>query len=370
MRKGYTYLVPYRVAIWLMNIRRGLGTLFFKKQYRFGAFNIKNFTEELVNDAKFDKILQDYPNWTRKKLIKYYQECLVKYGAYPCDFYGIEFYNKSLQNVEEYVTTYYQWHNIVDYFNSDAEANQFFEDKVKFNETFSDLLGRGWLYITGETLAQEVCDFLAGKEKVVLKPARETCAGEGVVILYQESYDNMDKIERLINKAAETPYIIEEFIEQKGILHEINPQTVNSTRLTTIKTKNEVKVVFIVQKFGVGDSNVDNTHMGGIAFPVDIDNKCIVSCGKNSKGEKVIIHPYSKNKVIGLEIPNIDKAIEVVTEAAMRVENVRYIGWDVVISDDRICIIEGNHNGSVQDFEFPELKGKKELFVNIISKEK
>ena len=53
-------------------------------------------------------------------------------------------------------------------------------------------------------------------------------------------------------------------------------------------------------------------------------------------------HPISKIKIVGYEIPNYDKAINLVKECAKKIPEVKYVGWDVAITDKDAVIIEGN----------------------------
>ena len=47
----------------------------------------------------------------------------------------------------------------------------------------------------------------------------------------------------------------------------------------------------------------------------------------------------------GTQLPEWDKLLEMLTEAALELPSLRYIGWDVAYSTNGWCIIEGNTNG-------------------------
>jgi hypothetical protein len=59
-------------------------------------------------------------------------------------------------------------------------------------------------------------------------------------------------------------------------------------------------------------------------------------------GEMHEFHPTSNAKIEGLLIPNYDKCIETVREAAKLVPELRYLGWDVYITEDGCGLIEAN----------------------------
>lgn len=45
-----------------------------------------------------------------------------------------------------------------------------------------------------------------------------------------------------------------------------------------------------------------------------------------------------------MKIPMWDKVLETVTNAAKLIPQVRFIGWDIAITNSGVEIIEGNHN--------------------------
>ena len=55
--------------------------------------------------------------------------------------------------------------------------------------------------------------------------------------------------------------------------------------------------------------------------------------------------------MVGMRIPMWDKVLEVVTKAAKRIPQIRYVGWDIAITNSSIEIIEGNHNPYHGTFE-------------------
>jgi len=46
--------------------------------------------------------------------------------------------------------------------------------------------------------------------------------------------------------------------------------------------------------------------------------------------------------MIGMQIPHWDKVVNMVMEAAKIPEDMRYIGWDIAITDEGCELIEGN----------------------------
>jgi hypothetical protein len=61
--------------------------------------------------------------------------------------------------------------------------------------------------------------------------------------------------------------------------------------------------------------------------------------------------------MLGCQIPNWEKVISGVKDAAKSFPQCRFIGWDVAIIENGIELIEGNHNPDYELIEFVGTKG-------------
>lgn len=53
-------------------------------------------------------------------------------------------------------------------------------------------------------------------------------------------------------------------------------------------------------------------------------------------------HPITKKQILGFKIPLFEEAKKTVLEASKELNEIKYIGWDVAITNDKASIIEGN----------------------------
>lgn len=68
-------------------------------------------------------------------------------------------------------------------------------------------------------------------------------------------------------------------------------------------------------------------------------------CGVTlESNRKQIKHPASGIIMPGLKIPNWEEVIKTVTKAAMKMERIGYIGWDVAVTENGCELIEENIN--------------------------
>ena len=128
-----------------------------------------------------------------------------------------------------------------------------------------------------------------------------------------------------------------------------NNKSVNTLRMMTIMdTSGEVHLLKTALRCGTGDSLVDNFCAGGVIYPIDLQYGRINGPGvTNSLGQQVFIHPGSEIYMLGREIPFWQQAVEFVKEAAKRLPQIRFVGWDVAITNDGPILIEGNQGPGV-----------------------
>lgn len=144
--------------------------------------------------------------------------------------------------------------------------------------------------------------------------------------------------------------LVEETIKQTGLLHELNPSSVNTMRVNTLIDDGIVTVLCCFFRTGRAGQVTDNFHAGGIKWQVDIKTGRILH-GCTVQGEIVDTHTDSKICVSGLKIPDFEKALDMCRKAHLLLPEVPQIGWDVCISDDGISLIEGNSGSAVCNAE-------------------
>lgn len=139
--------------------------------------------------------------------------------------------------------------------------------------------------------------------------------------------------------------------------------SVNTIRTHTFLGKNgKAHVIKAILRAGVGDTVVDNYAQGGSIYEVDINYGVVCTKGKSKNGSDHIYHPGTDIIMLGYKIPNWEKVIKVSCEAAERLPQIRFIGWDIAITEDDVELIEGNHN---PDYELLEFLGSNEYYAKI-----
>lgn len=210
-----------------------------------------------------------------------------------------------------------------------------FVDKILFNEYFKDFIGRDYIDIrvVGE---DGLKNFIKNKTSVFAK-VKDDCGGHGIKKLYKEDFKDVKGLYNNLMKNKQ--YLIEDTIVQHDALNKINPNAVNNIRFATLVKDGKVYTLTRTLRLNTGSDAVISSN----DIMVDIDqNGKLVSDAVDEMFDVHIVHPDTKAKIKGTILPYIREAEELVKEAALKIPEVRYVGWDVAITPSGPVIIEGN----------------------------
>lgn len=257
--------------------------------------------------------------------------CSIKYGSGPYDYQEFEFYNLNSKERKTYLTRVKN-NQIVKMFN-DKEMSRKFDDKIEFNKIFNKYLKRDWLYIDNNY--EEFVKFCDGKSDFIAKPV-DGSGGEGIELIKVDQKKLKSIYEYLVSN---NKLLVEEKIIQNKKIAKLNSTSVNTFRIVTFFDGKDTHILNVV--FKIGNGGVTDNFSSGSMYTFVRDGKIIVPA--IDRDDNIFYeHPISKIKIVGYEIPNYDKAIDLVKKCAKEVSEVKYVGWDVAITDNDAIIIEGN----------------------------
>lgn len=148
-------------------------------------------------------------------------------------------------------------------------------------------------------------------------------------------------------------YILYDHFIQQGFSSNFYPQSLNTLRVVTMinPENSEPFIPIAVHRFGTSQSgNVDNWSNGGLSSCIDIETGIMgkaVAYPRRGKLEWHSIHPDTGIPIEGVKVPNWDKVKSEVLKSAKNISMIHYIGWDVVLSNNEIFILEANTNSDV-----------------------
>lgn len=263
--------------------------------------------------------------------------CIARYGVGYLDYHVFGFAYVRGKKLRSTFMTMNDNLSLVRAVN-DPEYRCCFKNKAKFHELFRDYTGREVLDLT-QAEEPEFEQFLQKHGTVFAKPVddfgghgvRKLCAGQ--VEDYQSLY---------LDLKESGSVLVEEQILQHPELSRLNPSCINTIRMVTLVADGVPHHMYSLIRVGNGTGVVDNISSGGMYAPVWEDGKIPKPAFCDATGSYYEEHPMTKVPFVGFAVPCYDEAVELVKRAALVVPQVRYVGWDVAISDKGPVLVEGN----------------------------
>ena len=97
---------------------------------------------------------------------------------------------------------------------------------------------------------------------------------------------------------------------------------------------------------------------------VDIDTGQITTSAIDRAGTVYDAHPVSGKRFAGFHVPHWDRVTEIAAATMRESRGVNFVGWDIAVTADDVCIVEGNTEpgmGLVQAPYAPAKLGRKHL---------
>ena len=214
-----------------------------------------------------------------------------------------------------------------------------FDDKAVFNELFSGDVNRRWLKLDRNTSVDSLKAFLDLNPEIIIKPLGGS-SGQGIECRAKEEWEGCE--EQFYRYLLERqPLILESRVIQHPRMAELCPASVNTVRIATLLGDKKQGIVYAFLRIGNGKV-VDNVDCGGMAARVDLRSGKLLTVGADKQGNTFAKHPITGTPIIGFEIPYFQEAKEMCMKAAQKVPQMRFIAWDVAITENGPVMIEGN----------------------------
>lgn len=213
-----------------------------------------------------------------------------------------------------------------------------FDDKAAFNRAFSKWIKRDWMEADGQTSKETLEAFLDEKKTVFVKPL-EGSSGQGIEKFTAADWSDMDAFLSKVRAVGKS--VIEEGIVQHPRMAALNPGSVNTVRISTLIGDKKEGIVYAFLRIGNGKI-MDNVDCGGMAARVDLDSGRLLTVAADKAGNTFTKHPITGMEIIGFELPCFEEAKAMCLEAMRMVPSMRYVAWDVALTEQGPTLIEGN----------------------------
>lgn len=265
--------------------------------------------------------------------------CAKRYGAGYYDYQIFGFCDLNKEQRKTYVTRLIS--KKLNMFMNDTSYANLFDNKDEFNELFKDYIGRQYLQMEKAT-KDEVREYVKSRRSLFCKLQDQAC-GIGCERVVVADYKNFDELYAYL-KEKKFCTLEDDLLDiQHPALSKLYPNAVNSLRIITVlDAQNVPHCIYMVQKMGYNGRVIDNN---GLFVPVDLETgkiKYPAHSGDTTRGVIYTEHPDTHTKLLGYQIPFVKEAVDMCLKAALVVPQIRYIGWDVALTENGPVIIEGN----------------------------
>lgn len=318
--------------------------------------NFKYFCR-MLSGARFSKLMNvvDQVNHrtNKNKLFILFDiiTCAALYGAGYNDYIIFGFYDMNAKQRKTYVTRTSNKQIIMQL--NDQDYSYIFDEKNVFNKRFASYLKRDFLDLS-EINKDDFIKFMENKDTVILKPNTAE-SGKGIEKLNKADFTDLQAMYEYIKDPQKHFGVAEELIIQHPDMSKLYPLSVNTMRIVTIVPNDgKARCVYAVCKMGNEGKFVDNMENSGLACPIDQETGKISGVAHTSKLINYSTHPYTGVKLVDYQLPYVKEAIEMCLQAALEVPQIRYVGWDVCITENGPAIIEGNDFPGYDFYQLPE----------------
>lgn len=285
--------------------------------------------------------------------------CLHRYGISFQDYVAFDFPRKSPLARNEYISDKLRYHycDILNKENIEALMTDKFACYQAYNQFYKrDLIG---CYNMNDS--DEFIKFCAKHTSFIYKPL-DSHSGKGIEII--NTNIQFKAIDFFNQKIKDGPFVVEELIQQGTEMARLHPSSINTLRVVTFRNGDNVDILLVLLRVGIGNSIVDNGGAGGLMANVSVESGVVDSKGVNFAGAEYILHPDTKVPILGYQIPQWAEAKEFVAQLVKHVEGTTFISWDIAYCKSGWCLVEANDCGAMTGEQMTLRRGlKKELFV-------
>lgn len=238
--------------------------------------------------------------------------------------------------------------------NNKVAFEQVFNNYVRIPKTLATIL-HGKLFSLENQInnVNDLLDYLEENKKVIIKPISGS-KGRGIFtikleesnIFVNNEYITKVELEEKLKNLKE--HFISEYIRQGEFSNKLYTQSINTIRIMTMidPLSKEPFIPAAVQRIGTARSEpMDNFSQGGLNANINIETGVLgkaVSYPYNGKMEWHKNHPDNGSQIEGLVIPHWDEIKESILRVARSNSYINYVGWDVVLTDTGVMLLEGN----------------------------
>jgi len=220
----------------------------------------------------------------------------------------------------------------------------------------------------------ELIDYVKSKQAMVIKPIIGS-GGAGILnvrydkengITLNDKKISLSELEGIVNTLKNN--FVNEYISQGKFSDKLYHGSMNTVRILTMKDPDtgEVFIPVAVQRMGTKKSHpTDTWSQGGLSSNIDLEtgelSKGVIMPSKDKELTWHTKHPDTNAEIEGKVIPHWQEIKKEILKGVNELPLLKYVGWDVIVTDDSFKIIEGNSMSDVNLYQVhkPLLKNER-----------
>lgn len=282
-----------------------------------------------------------------------------KYGIGLTDYLNYQFYLKNKEERSEYAgikiqNTFYEKV-------SPSAYKERYTIKPNFLKEFKAYTKRDCFVPDGKNRI-EFANYLKGKEYFMSKPY-DGLGGADVSKVCVKDIENIDDYYDYI---TEKHLFLEDLVIQHPDLNKLCKASVNTIRIMTFNDHGTPHILWAGLRIGNGINSVDNFHAGGMASVIDLKTGKLVNPAIDKDLNEYTVHPKTKTKIVGFQVPYFNEVKEMVLKAALESDKILVVGWDVAVTPDGPVIIEGNRRPGFDVVQVASRRGRMDIINEVL----
>ena len=334
-----------------------------------------NRIKPIYTPSMMDKMYEQVDHYTDGGVSQEEKKRIVYRSIYDYWVYGAtideEFYlhlleKKHLEKCEYMVKNIRSMY--VRHLNYEAGADRVeqLEDKYRLYKRLKPYYRRDVIEVCEMSDIHAFEEFTSKHKEFVVKPAN-FYFGIGVHKVSMDDYNNDSEaaLASILGEGAklkakhpsrENKMVLEELIQQDETMAVLHPSSVNAIRATAVRGKDgKIHIYHPWIKVGISGAFVASAALDGFDAEIDPETGIVITDGYQENGTVFSVHPDSGIKIKGFQIPKWNELIEFVNKLMEELSAYGYIGWDLVLTPQGWCVMEGNYSG---EFIFQMINGR------------
>ena len=276
---------------------------------------------------------------------------VIRYQTMPMDYFTFALAMKTEREQERYMSALLlrQFHVAM----NDPSSALVLRNKILFHQRF-DRLASGDFFVLVHGSGSELASWIRAQPRARIV-AKHPLHGGGSSVFFLDVAESavglliggMPVEEFHRTALAKGTVLLEGVIEQHPDLAALHASSLNTARITTVVSPDHrVSIEFAALRIGV-EGHLDNFSTGGLAAIIDpvtgvVLGPAVRKDPRDTTGYAT--HPRTGQQIEGLALPDWSAVLDLVTQAALVLPEVRTVGWDVAFTPSGPLLIEGNDN--------------------------